>query len=101
MLEEIGEEPYRIDRMFAQLKHSGILNSASGIILGNFTDCKQKSESPSLSLDRIFRDYLMNLKIPIIKNFAHGHNSKKLTVPFGINCKIDEGIILTERAVVY
>ncbi len=101
-LEEIGEEPYRIDRMFVQLKMSGILDSVAGLILGSFLDCDPKNDVPSLTLDRIFADYTSNLNIPVITNFAHGHIRKKLTPPFGIKCRMNtsvNGIELLENPV--
>lgn len=87
--EDIGEEPYRIDRYFAQLKNAGILNKISGCILGQFTDCVPKEPEKSLTLEQIFRDYFGKLKIPVISNLSYGHIPKKITLPIGARVKID------------
>lgn len=102
-LEDIDEEPYRIDRYLAQLKLVGILNQVAGIVLGQFIDCVSKdTEKPSLTLDQIFEDYFCSLDIPIIANFAYGHGPVKHTMPIGVQAILDtaqEGLIITESAV--
>lgn len=67
MIEEIGEEPYRIDRMLFQLKLAGKLNDAAGVVLGQFTDCNAGDPEKSLTLDQVFKDNLVPLKKPVIK----------------------------------
>ena len=37
--EDVNEQPYRIDRLFTQLKEAGKLDDIAGIILGSFTNC--------------------------------------------------------------
>ena len=103
IIEDIDEEPYRIDRYLAQLKLTGIFDQIAGIVLGQFIDCTPKDlEKPSLELDQIFLDYFGNLEIPIISNFAYGHSAIKHTIPIGIQAVLDTdqgGLILTESAV--
>ncbi len=89
LIEDIGEEPYRIDRYLSQLKNSGILNKIKGCILGQFTDCVPKEMGKSLTLEQIFEDYFGKLKIPVISNLSYGHIPQKLTLPIGADVKID------------
>jgi muramoyltetrapeptide carboxypeptidase len=90
IIEDIDEEPYKVDRYLAQLRNSGLLNEIAGLIIGEMTDCEPKDKTkPSLSLEQVLKDYLSDLKLPIIQNLKYGHVPKKLTIPFGIKAKMD------------
>ena len=90
VLEDIDEEPYRLDRYLASLKHSGVLSSISGLIFGQLIDCESKDVSkPSLTVNEVINDYINNLDIPVISNFAYGHGAVKLTLPIGVKARID------------
>ena len=92
-IEEIDENPYKIDRMLTQLLHATNLKKANGIILGIFNKCsiKSKSENPnnSLSLQQIFKDRLSKIKIPIIYGFSFGHITNSAIFPFGQNAELN------------
>lgn len=104
LIEDIDEEPYRVDRYLAQLKLAGILDQVAGIVLGQFIDCLPKDpDKPSLSLDQVFEDYFGSLDVPIIANFAYGHIPVKHTLPIGVPAILDTengGLIIPESAVV-
>ncbi len=88
-LEEVGEEPYRVDRMLTQLKLAGILRAIKGLILGSFADCVPADKSkPSLTVEDVQRELLEDLKIPILSNVAFGHIPQKLTMPIGLKARI-------------
>ncbi len=89
-LEEVGEMPYRIDRMLNQLKISKILKQVKGIILGAFNDCNETDPTKrTLTLGEVISDYLENLNVPVIYNFKHGHIKDSATIPFGIMVKLN------------
>ena len=90
-IEEIGEEPYRIDRMLTQLKLSNKLKEAEGIILGDFNNCVSKNGEPedSLSLDEVIEDIIEPLKKPTLYNLKSGHCSPMITLPLGIPIRLD------------
>lgn len=97
VLEEVDEAPHRVDRMFTQLFHSGILNKISALILGHFTDCRPVDPSkPSLTVDQVLRDVINKLSIPVIINLQYGHIPKKLTIPFGIRARLHPSESLLE-----
>lgn len=104
LLEDIGEDPYRIDRMFYQLKYAKVFSKIKGIILGRFVDCYIKDkEQSSLTLNDVISDYLQGLKIPVIYNVKHGHIKENLTIPWGLKTKINTSrcfIEITESAVI-
>ncbi len=90
LLEEVGEAPYRIDRMLNQLKLSKVLGEISGAVLGAFIDCNEKDPTKSsLTLGEVIEDYFSKLKAPVIYNFRHGHIKDNITVPLGINVRVN------------
>ena len=106
-LEDVDEEPYRIDRMLTQLRLAGKLDAAAGIIFGECTDCRPRDYKPSFNstftlgevLDRILGD----LKIPVLSGLTIGHTDDQLTLPEGIQATLDadkQQLILEEAAVV-
>jgi muramoyltetrapeptide carboxypeptidase len=106
-LEEIGEEPYRIDRMLTQLIQSGKFDKAAGIAMGVFKDCEPKEKDPSFStsfsLMEVLFDRLSNLNIPVIYGMSFGHIKNKFTIPIGIKAELDtisQTLTLLENAVI-
>jgi muramoyltetrapeptide carboxypeptidase len=90
VLEDVGEEPYRIDRMFTHLRNAGILRMIKGLVLGQFTGCENKNpEKPSLTLQQIFADFSGLVKGPVVRNLQYGHVPRKLTLPFGARARVD------------
>jgi muramoyltetrapeptide carboxypeptidase len=88
-LEDIGEEPYRIDRMLTQLKLAGILNQVNGIVFGQFPECVPKSSGPSLNLSEVIAEVTADLPIPILVDFPYGHIDEKYTLPIGIEAVLE------------
>lgn len=91
--EDVGEEPYRIDRMITELLLAGKLQQAAGIALGVFIDCEIDDKKPafkdSFTLKEVMFDRLGNLGVPVIYGLSFGHITNKFTIPFGINARLD------------
>ncbi|HLS09919.1 LD-carboxypeptidase [Lentibacillus sp.] len=83
LLEDIGEEPYRIDSMLNQLKLAGKLNTAAGIVLGDFAEARPPEGKPSLSLEQVFDDYFAGLACPVMSGFKIGHCFPHFSLPLG------------------
>ena len=71
LLEDIGERPYRIDRMLSQLKLAGILESVSGIVLGEFTNCEEKDAGYTSA--EVLSEILRATGKPCARGFNVGH----------------------------
>lgn len=103
-IEEVREEPYRIDRMLTQMRKAGKFSGAAGVILGVFRDCHPRNEDdPGFSLQEVLYDRLHDLKIPVIYGMSFGHIINKLTFPVGIRAELNtvhREITLLEEAVV-
>lgn len=82
-LEDIDEKPYRLDRMLTQLRHTGALERAAGIVLGDFTYGDLPREEVQRTTTRVFRDVLGDLRKPIAYAFPFGHRDRSWTLPFG------------------
>jgi muramoyltetrapeptide carboxypeptidase len=105
-IEEIGEEPYRVDRMLTQLIQAGKFNKAAGVMMGIFRKCEMKEEdasfSKSFNLMEVLKDRLSSLKIPVVYGMSFGHVKDKFTIPFGVLAELDSGkqtFTLLEKAV--
>lgn len=88
-IEDIGEEPYRIDRMLVQMFQATDLSEAAGIILGIFNDCGPDNPDRSLSLEETLRQQLESLRIPVYYGFSFGHIDDQCTIPQGIMATFD------------
>lgn len=71
-LEDIGEVPYKVDRMIYQLKLAGVFKRISGLILGRFTDYEE-DEKMYLSLKESILDATREYRFPVVFNFPVGH----------------------------
>jgi len=92
-LEDIAEEPYRIDRMLTQLLAAGKLSDAAGIVLGIFRRCEAKSSSSgqTFHLREVFIDRLRPLKIPVFSGLPVGHIRNQITLPYGVKARLNAG----------
>ncbi len=83
-LEDVGEEPYRIDRMISHLKAAGKFRDCAGIILGYYTDCNAEDPKKSLTLEQVFTELIAPEHKPAVMNFACGHSLPSLSLPLGM-----------------
>jgi len=88
-MEDIGEEPYKIDRMLTSLELSGKLSDAAGFVIGQFTNCSLPHYEKSLTLEQVIEDKILSLNKPTIVNFQSGHSYPKLTLPIGAKVRIN------------
>jgi muramoyltetrapeptide carboxypeptidase len=89
LMEDIGEDIYRIDRMFTQLRLAGKLQSAAGILVGECKDCPPPGHDSAFSLGEVI-DYLLgDLNIPVLYGLSFGHTIDQVTVPLGAVAQLD------------
>lgn len=91
-LEDINEEPYRIDRMLTQLRLAGKFDRAVGIIFGECTDCGPRDYKPSNSpytLGEILDNLLGPGRVPVLSGLTIGHTDDQLTLPLGCLATLD------------
>lgn len=88
-LEDVDEQPYRVDRLLTQLDLAGVLPSLAGVLLGHFTRCKGRGRKPSLPLDEVLIERFAGRGYPVVAGLPFGHIARKITVPQGISVSID------------
>ncbi|GAA4715157.1 S66 peptidase family protein [Brevibacillus fulvus] len=88
LIEEVDEEPYRIDRMLNQLKMAGKFADAAGILLCDFSNCGPMKRQESLTLEQVFADHVVPAGKPTLLGFRIGHCSPNLAVPFGVKARL-------------
>ncbi|MDR1916328.1 MAG: LD-carboxypeptidase [Synergistaceae bacterium] len=89
LIEDIGEEPYRVDRMLNHLINAGKLSDSVGILLGDFTDCNPPENYSARTVDVVARDVLAPLGIPILWGRCFGHGKTNITLPLGAVMEMD------------
>jgi muramoyltetrapeptide carboxypeptidase len=101
-LDEVGERPYRLDRMVLQLQHTGLLSKASAVVIGELPRCDEPSGMPTgrSVMTNLFRDF----PGPVLFGFPSGHTTRPaVTLPFGVRCSVVGGarprLIIEEAAV--
>ena len=86
-LEDVGERPYRIDRMFVQLDQAGILDAAAALVLGDFTGCAEGDLSWRDAVRRVLR----RKPLPVLAGVPFGHGNPNLAFPLGTRVAVDAG----------
>jgi muramoyltetrapeptide carboxypeptidase len=104
-LEDVGEEPYSVDRMLTQLHLAGKLQSAAGIVWGECSRCAPREFRPSMAspytLGETIENLLGRLPVPVLSGMTIGHTGDQATLPLGVMATLDAGkgeLILEEPA---
>ena len=87
-LEDVGERPYRIERMLTQLKMAGKLDGVAGVVFGDFTNCA--GEGPRDVREVIF-DLFRDARYPVVMGLPAGHGEENVALPFGVKMRLDGG----------
>lgn len=82
-LEDVGEHPYRIERMLTQLLHAGVLARQKVIMLGAFTDYTLSAHDKGFTLSKVIEWLRANVKTPIVTGLPFGHVPTKVLLPVG------------------
>jgi muramoyltetrapeptide carboxypeptidase len=86
-LEDVGERPFRLDRMVTQLRLAGVLDRAAAIVLGDFVDCDEPSGAPAAKT--VLADLLQDFDGPVVHGFPSGHTRAAfVTLPFGVRARV-------------
>lgn len=87
-LEEVGEGVYRLDRMLSRLRYAGVLDDASAVVLGAFTNCRNAYRA-DYGPDALVRDFFANDPKPVLYGVRSAHCSPMVTLPLGCMCRVD------------
>jgi muramoyltetrapeptide carboxypeptidase len=87
--EDVGEDLYRVDRMFTQLQLAGVLSKIKGFIFGSCSECGPGQGYGSLTLEEIIRDHVKPLGVPAWQGAMIGHAQPQWTLPVGAQVEVD------------
>jgi muramoyltetrapeptide carboxypeptidase len=92
-LEDVGEQPYSMDRMLTQLRLAGKFRGIKGLILGECNDCRPREFRPAfestLSLPEVYDHVLADLEVPVVTGLVFGHTEDQFPLPQGVNATLD------------
>jgi len=91
-IEDIGEHLYNVDRLMLNLKRSGQLSGLKGLLLGAFTDMEDTERPFGQTLEEIIWDKVEEYDYPVAFNFPCGHDTENVTLPLGVQMRLESGI---------
>lgn len=100
-LEDVGEAPYRVDRMLTQMWLAGKLQQVAGIAFGKFTEAD--SDGNTFSMEHVLRERCADLGVPVVRGLMFGHVKDQTVVPVGAMAELDGDagtLVLRDQVVV-
>ncbi len=86
-IDEVGERPYRLDRMMTQLRQTGLLAQASAVVIGELPRCDEPEGDATGR--RVMADLLRDFPGPVVIGFPSGHTTGPVvTLPLGVACRV-------------
>ena len=82
-IEDVGEHPYKIERMLTQLLHAGVLGKQKAIVFGQFTDFKLTPHDKGYKLQSVIDWLRTQVKVPVLQGLPYGHVATKVLLPVG------------------
>ena len=87
-IEDVGEQPYRVDRMLSQLILANFFKNVAGVVFGVFAGCERKNEN-SWTLLQVIKERMSQIQKPCVYGFSFGHIDDQCTFPIGSEAKLD------------
>jgi muramoyltetrapeptide carboxypeptidase len=87
-VEDVGEPPFRIERLLYHLHLSGVLGRQRALILGDFTQCRPTTYDNGYDLTDGFAQIRRIAGIPVLSGMPFGHDADKFTLPFGVPARL-------------
>lgn len=88
LIEDVGEQPYVIDRLLTQCALSGVFDKAAGVVFGDFYRCESKDASDG-EIQDVLDEWRGKLKIPAVKGLPYGHTPDSVVLPLGRTVDLD------------
>jgi muramoyltetrapeptide carboxypeptidase len=89
-LEDVGERPYRMDRLMTQLKLAGVIGRASALVFGELRGCDEPGGTPAIR--DVIKDLVEGFDGPVLFGLPSGHTTgPTLTLPFGVTARVIAG----------
>lgn len=88
-IEDVNENPYRVERMILQLHHAGILARQQALVLGHFTNYKSSEYDNGYDFGAMLNFLRKKLTLPILTGLPFGHCPHKVTLPIGAHAVLN------------
>lgn len=88
VLEDVGEAPYKVDRLLVQLRDSGALDGVVGVAVGRLTDTRVP-EGADWTMDQVWLDLLGPLGVPVLVDLPIGHDPQNIAFLHGYTARIE------------
>ena len=85
-IEDVGEKPYRVERMLTHLKMAGKLSKPAGVLVGDFTGCEGEGER---GIREVIEDVFRDVSYPVVTGMRAGHGPENFTLPIGARMLLD------------
>ena len=89
VLEDVGEAPYRVDRMLTQWRSAGLLDKVAGVACGRFSWMEDDIRQGDFSMEEILENRLGGLGVPLIMDLPIGHGHPNQALPLGQRARLD------------
>jgi muramoyltetrapeptide carboxypeptidase len=89
VLEDVGEAPYRVDRMLTQWRTAGVLRGVAAVGVGRFSWRQDDILPGDFSLEEVLRERLGSLGVPLVGRLPVGHGRPNLALPLGVQARLD------------
>jgi muramoyltetrapeptide carboxypeptidase len=101
VFEDVGEAPYRLERMLTHWRLSGVLGQLAGVGLGSFHGCvdpdrADESAEHRFSAEQVLRERTTDLGIPVVADLPVGHAPGNAALPVGVWARLDGNAGLLE-----
>ncbi|MFC4525399.1 muramoyltetrapeptide carboxypeptidase [Dyella halodurans] len=87
-VEDVGEPPFRIERLLYQLHLSGVLDRQRALVLGHFSQCRPHAYDNGYDVDAAFAQISRVARVPVVRGLPFGHEPDKFTLPFGVPARL-------------
>lgn len=107
-IEDVGEPPYKIDRLLTQLRLAGKLQGLRGVLIGDFSDVsaagssQEQQNRDAARLERLWQEFFVPLGVPVMAGWRSGHVDPNLTLPIGALVTLDanrQGVRIDQQLV--
>ena len=95
-IEDVGERPYRVDRMLTTMKHAGFFKDLAGLVVGSFSESDPGKDG--VTVDDVIYGHFSEAPFPVLTGFPAGHIEENEPIPFGAEARIEENRLSILRA---
>ena len=91
LLEDLGERPYRIDRLLTHLDSAGVFSAVAGVVVGDFSGCvePEATRASQPTAVEVIEERLSRLAIPVAIGAPVGHGTRNVALPHGAMVELD------------